>query len=126
MKKFILAVVAASLVATPALAAPGRDYGRQDRVAAKTVKHQTVRRGPQRTVVKKTVVKRTPTTYRSWSKGQRFDNRYARNYRVVSQPRNYRLYDAPRGSHWVQSGNDAVLVGIASGIIGAVIAGALN
>ncbi|MGF7147599.1 Ni/Co efflux regulator RcnB [Sphingomonas zeicaulis] len=126
MKTFILAAVAASLVATPAMAAPGRDHGRNDRVAVKTVKHETVRRGPQRTVVKKTVVKRTPTNYRAWSKGQRFDSRYARNYRVVSQPRNYRLYDAPRGYHWVQSGNDAVLVGIASGIIGAVIAGALN
>jgi Ni/Co efflux regulator RcnB len=41
--------------------------------------------------------------------------------------RNYgRLYAPPRGYHWVQSGNDAVLVAITSGLVGAVIGGALN
>jgi Ni/Co efflux regulator RcnB len=36
------------------------------------------------------------------------------------------LRDAPRGYRWVQSGNDAVLVGITSGIIASVLAGAIR
>jgi Ni/Co efflux regulator RcnB len=61
-----------------------------------------------------------------WAKGQRFESRYASNYRVINNPRAYHLNNAPRGYHWVQSGNDAVLIAITSGIIGAVIGGALN
>src|SRR5205085_398421 len=60
--------------------------------------------------------------YRSWNRGDRFDSRRAINYRVISNPRAYRLYDAPRGYRWVQSGNDAVLIGITSGIIASVLA----
>ncbi|HEU4961894.1 MAG TPA: RcnB family protein, partial [Sphingomonas sp.] len=48
------------------------------------------------------------------------------NYRVVNYRDYGRLYAPPRGYHWVQSGNDAVLVAITSGLIGAVIGGALN
>ncbi len=33
---------------------------------------------------------------------------------------------ALRGYRWVQSGNDAVLVGIASGLVGAVLFSVLN
>ena len=62
--------------------------------------------------------------YRNFRKGDRFDSRYARNYRVVSNPRAYGLYNAPRGQHWVRSGNDALLVGLAGGVIGAIIANA--
>jgi Ni/Co efflux regulator RcnB len=58
------------------------------------------------------------------TRGQRFDSRYARNYRVIQNPRAYRLHNAPRGYRWVQSGNDAVLVAIASGLIGAILANA--
>jgi len=34
------------------------------------------------------------------------------------------LHAAPRGYRWVRSGNDAVLVAITSGIIGALVANA--
>lgn len=117
MKKFIIAALAASVAASPVLAAPwdnghdgrGRyeqrhDNGRYDR-------HDN--RGGQ-------------VQYRSWGKGQRFDSRYARNYRVISGPSRYHLRPAPRGYRWVQSGNDAVMVGITTGLIAAVIAGAIN
>jgi Ni/Co efflux regulator RcnB len=63
---------------------------------------------------------------RRWNRGERFDSRYARNYRIIANPRAFRLHDAPRGYRWVQSGNDAVLVALASGLIGAVLANALN
>ena len=77
-----------------------------------------------RTVITKRTVRQTP---RHWKRGQRFDHRYATNYRVVSNYRSYhRLYTPPRGYHWVRSGNDAVLVAITGGLIGAVIGGAFN
>ena len=114
MKKFLMAAVAATLVATPALAAPqnfgGQNYGGQ--------RHQPVK------VVKKTVYKPAPVQYRNnWQRGQRFDSRYARNYRQVDY-RGYhgRLRAPPRGYRYVQSGNDIVMVSLVGGIIGAVFA----
>ena len=123
MKKFILAALAATvafspMAAAPALAAPqqhqndrGNHYGQQ-----------------QRKIVVKKIVKRTPArSYRSnWRKGERFDYHQARNYRQIDYRQHRNLKAPPRGYRYVQSGNDAVLVGITSGIIAAVIAGALN
>jgi Ni/Co efflux regulator RcnB len=135
MKKFIQATLAASLVATPLIAASAAE--------AQTRQVTTVEQRPNGNVVRKTTTVRTParvanrtvvrrTTVRAnnraWRKGQRFDRRYAQNYRVVDyrQYRQRRLYAPPRGYHWVRSGNDAVLVGVTSGLIGAVLAGALR
>ena len=56
---------------------------------------------------------------RRWNRGDRFDRRQASNYRVIE--RHERLYAAPRGHQWVQSGNDAVLIGITSGIVSALL-----
>ncbi|WP_249341216.1 MULTISPECIES: RcnB family protein [unclassified Sphingomonas] len=110
MKKFVLAAVAASLVATPVLAAAPQ-HGRPPI--------------EQKVVVKKKVVVTKPA-YRNWRKGERFDSRYARDYRQIDY-RHYRgLKAPPRGYRYVRSGNDAVLVGITSGIIAAVFAGAIR
>ena len=61
-----------------------------------------------------------------WNKGQKFDQRYAVNYRVINNPKTYKLYNPPRGHQWVQSGNDAVLIAITGGLIGAVIANVIH
>ncbi|MDK2766803.1 RcnB family protein [Sphingomonas sp.] len=115
MKKFVLAAVAASvavspiLAAAPAAAAPAQ----QTRTV---VKHK-----PNGKVVVKKTVKKAPQRYRTnWKRGERFDYRQARNYRQVDY-RHYRgLKAPPRGYRYVQSGNDIVMVSIASGIIGAI------
>ena len=111
MKKFIIAALAASAIATPSLAEPFSHYGtpsyRSPGGYHQFVSHQDWRsHGRDRT----------------WRKGQRFDRRYARNYREIRNPRAYRLREAPRGYRWVQSGDDAVLIAIAGGVIGAVLA----
>ncbi|MGC4251523.1 MAG: RcnB family protein [Sphingobium sp.] len=106
MKKFILAAVAASLISTPVLAAPMHQPGPQDRGRI-----EQNDRHPQA---------------QNWKKGDRFDTRKAPNYRVIDNPRAHHLNDAPRGYRWVQSGNDAVLVGIASGLIAAVLANSVH
>lgn len=119
IKKMLMGLAATTLIASPivtaqAQAAPNREVTR-------VVKH-----GPHgRTVVKKTTVVRRDAP-RRWAKGQRFDRRYASNYRVINNYRDYRLNAPPRGYHWVRSGNDAVLVALASGVIGAVIGSAIR
>jgi Ni/Co efflux regulator RcnB len=123
-KKFMMALAATTMVASPmvlsqAQAAPHRETTR------------VVKQGPHgRTVVQQRTVIRNNGRHASnghrWAKGQRFDRRYATNYRVINNYRDYRLAAPPRGYHYVRSGNDAVLVAITSGIIGAIIGGAIR
>jgi Ni/Co efflux regulator RcnB len=119
VKKFILTALAVSIVASPLAAAPA---------LAQQERHETVvRHQPSRhVVVNRTVARNQAPGFRTWRKGQRFDTRYARNYQEIRNYRNYRLNAPPRGYHWVRSGNDAVLVAITGGLIGAVIAGAIH
>ena len=120
MKKLILAALAASVALSPMAASVANAQGHRETRQTTIVK----RNGH---VVHKTVVRRQAPQYRSdWRRGQRFDQRQARNYRQIDY-RNYRgLRAPPRGYRYVQSGNDAVLVGITSGIIAAVVAGAIR
>ncbi|HVI97864.1 MAG TPA: RcnB family protein [Sphingomonas sp.] len=135
MKKFLLSAAAASMVAVPLLAAAPAEAAPRHRTTV--IKHKAngrtvikqrkvVRRPVHRTVTYRTSYRPVyATPHRTWVRGQRFDYRYAPRYRVVNDYRSYhRLYTPPRGYQWARSGDDAVLVAIASGLIGAVIGGA--
>ena len=104
-KKLVQATLAASLVATPMIAANAQAQRRE--VQTTTVKHR-----PNGTVVQKTTVTRQQPNHRTWRQGQRFDRRYAPNYRVIDyrQYRGQKLYAPRRGQQWVRSGRDAVLI----------------
>lgn len=133
MKKFILSAIAATLAAGPVLATAAE--------AAPIQRERTEirERANGRTVITQRSVVRQPqyrqgqyrqqqqrNQFRNWRKGERFDRRYAQNYRQIDY-RQYRgLRAPPRGYQYYQSGNDAVLVAVASGLIGAVIGGALR
>ncbi|NYD90296.1 RcnB family protein [Sphingomonas melonis] len=108
MKKLILSAIAATLVASPmALAAADAAPVQRERTVT------TVKERPNgRTVVTQRTVVRNDRHGgpRNWRTGQRFDRRYATNYRVVRDYRTYRLAAPPRGAYWARSGNDAVLV----------------
>ena len=125
MKKIVLALAGASvaitgLAATPAAAA---DFGRHnDRGRYEQVQNRNFQKG--RFVQNKRFVTQNRSQNHRWNRGDRFDRRYASNYMVISNPTYYRLRPAPYGYHWVRSGNDAVLVALASGIIGALVANA--
>ena len=106
MKKIIIAALAASMLATPALAAQHQRY----QPPARTYNAHRPVPAPQ---------------YRNWRKGERFDQRYARNYQEVDY-RHYRLRPPPRGYHYVRSGNDIVLVAITTGIIASILANAIR
>ncbi len=103
MKKFILSALAATLVASPLLAAAPAEA--QQRREVTTVRENN----NGRTVVTKRTVVRTPQ-YRNWRAGQRFDRSQAQNYRVITTYKNYRLAPPPRAHQWVRSGRDAVLI----------------
>lgn len=136
MKRFVIAAVAVSLLGTslPVMAAPGgpgHDRGRAEHVA-RPDNHRPARpdHGRAPVVVREKVVYRpAPPPHAvhgpTWRKGDRFDHRRAPRYVVIENPRHYRLHDAPRGYQWVRSGSDAVLVGIASGIVAAVVTSVL-
>jgi Ni/Co efflux regulator RcnB len=106
-KKLIKATVAASLVVTPMIAAASAQAQHREVTTTRTVQQ----RGNGAVVKQTTVTRQQPG--RNWRKGQRFDRRYARNYRVVDyrQYRGQRLYAPSRGQQWVRSGNDALLIG---------------
>jgi Ni/Co efflux regulator RcnB len=114
MKKFIIAALAASVLATPVLAAPYQNNDNRGRVEQRHDVRQDNRHD-----------NRQVQNHR-WSKGQRFDYRQAPNYRVITSARQYHLREAPRGYRWVRSGNDAVLIGITSGVIASVLAGVIR
>lgn len=123
MKKFLLTALAATVAVSPIAATAAQ---------AQPARHTTVvkHKANGRTVIKHKQVKqvRYAPNHRKWAKGQRFDRRYAQNYRQIDY-RQYRqrgLYAPPRGYQWAQSGNDAILIAVTSGLIGAVLGGALR
>ncbi|KQS04932.1 hypothetical protein ASG11_12290 [Sphingomonas sp. Leaf357] len=119
MKKIILAALAATVAISPLAATVAEAQQYQQRRDTTIVK----RNG---NVVQRTVTRQAAPQYRNWRKGERFDRRYAQNYRQIDY-RQYRgLRAPPRGYHYVRSGNDAVLVGITSGLIAAVVTGAIR
>ncbi|WP_288410323.1 RcnB family protein [uncultured Sphingomonas sp.] len=124
MKKLILAAMTASLLATPMAASA------QSRTVIKERPGRTivVEKNRQGQNVRRTVVRQQPVRYANWQRGQRFDRNRAPNYRQIDYHayRQRGVYAPPRGYQWVQSGNDAVLIAIASGLIGAVIGGAIG
>ena len=127
MKKFILSAIAASMIASPMVATEASAQSNGQRYPQQ--RHETVvRHQPGRTVVvDRNVTRNDRMQYRNdWRRGERFDYRRAHNYRVINNYRTYRLRTPPRGYHYVRSGNDAVLVGVTSGIIAGIIAGAFR
>jgi Ni/Co efflux regulator RcnB len=55
--------------------------------------------------------------YHDLRRGQRLPSRYNSHQYVVNDWRSHHLKAPPRGYHWVQTGADYVLVGIATGLI---------
>jgi Ni/Co efflux regulator RcnB len=115
MKKFLLSLAAASTVLAAPVAANASDFNHNDRsrVEQRYDRHDNGSHYQTQ--------HRQAKQYRNFHKGDRFDSRYARNYQVIGNPYAYGLRAAPRGEHWVRSGNDALLVGLLGGVIGAVV-----
>jgi Ni/Co efflux regulator RcnB len=103
MKKFILATVAFSFIATPAAFA-AQPYYPGHHSAPKHYSHKNYKVQKHR-----------------WSKGQRLDRG---TRRVVIRERDYRRYHLrrpPHGHQWVRVDNDFILVATATGIISSIL-----
>lgn len=107
IKSTFCAALVASVLLTP-IAAEAQHHRANERDHVRS-RHEP--RGPQ---------------YRNWRRGDRFEARYARNYGSIDYRRYRGLRPPPRGYRYVRSGNDAVLVGITTGIVAAVIANAIR
>jgi Ni/Co efflux regulator RcnB len=59
--------------------------------------------------------------YHNMRRGERLPSRYNSHQYVVNDWRGHHLKAPPRGYHWVQTGADYVLVGIATGLIADMI-----
>ncbi|MEN2784815.1 RcnB family protein [Sphingomonas qilianensis] len=120
MKKFILAALAASVALSPIAASVASAQGRQQERQTTVVQRNNGK------VVKRTVVRQQAPKYRSdWRKGQRFDQRQARNYRQIDY-RQYRgLRAPPRGYRYVQSDRNVILVSN-GGIISQIFSGLIR
>ena len=126
MKKLILGVAAAASVVAAVAPASAQNFGWQNnRGRVEQVQRNGFggfqNRGFQNRGFENRGFQNRGVEARAWRQGERFDSRYASNYRVIDNPYAYRLRAAPRGYRWVQSGNDAVLVALASGLIGAIV-----
>ena len=130
MKRYILATLAASMIVTPAAAAPFK--GDSNSYQATESYDNQYRGDNRRSDDRKISNTRWSSKYQKarydnakqhhrWNKGERFDRRQVTQYRVINNPRAYGLRNAPRGYRWVQSNNDAVLIGISSGIIASIL-----
>lgn len=114
MKRLVLSAIALSMLALPisqAQAGPRHEpqrYERQDR-------HWNKPHFDKKVVVRKKVV-----TKKRWTRGNQVPS-WQRKH-VVRDYHRYGLRRPGHGQHWVKVDNDFLLVSIASGIIGGIIA----
>lgn len=59
----------------------------------------------------------------NWVRGSRVPPQYRGYNYVVNDWRGHRLSAPPRGYHWIQNGNDYLLVAIATGVIASLVLG---
>lgn len=112
MKKFVIAMLAATVLAGPiATAAQAQDW-RHDRS-----RHVEKRVNKDVHINRKVVVHK-----HRWVRGHRMSPAERRRMAEVRDYRRYRLAAPPRGQRWVKVDNDFLLVGIATGVIASVIA----
>ncbi|GGA80115.1 hypothetical protein GCM10011491_04260 [Brucella endophytica] len=113
MKNLVIAVTALSILAPTAAFAqyqPPR-HGYEQRVEKSWGKRHDDRRD----------MRRHDDRRERWTRGRELPRSYRGN--VVRDYSRYHLRKPPRGQHWVRVGNDYMLISIASGIIGAIVAG---
>ena len=124
-KNIVAAIAAAMLLpSVPAMAKDSYDKDRQEQgrnSPNETRSTATSKQQHARNLPRTNHGKQVSAAAHKFRKGEKFDRPRARNYRVVHY-RSYRQLKAPpRGYHYVQSGNDVLLVGITSGIVSAVV-----
>ncbi len=94
-----------------------RDWDRDDRDARERVWRREARRSRYYREQNPPRYARGAGPYRNYHPGGRLPDEYRLRHYVVNDWRGYGLSAPPRGTHWIQTGSDFVLVAIATGII---------
>ncbi len=121
MRTPTLVAVLSSVLIVPVAGAQDRGYDRQihrERLSDARA-HEIARRHDR-------LDRRHHVGQRSWRRGDRFDPRLARDYAIIDHRRYRALRAPPRGYRYVRSGNDAVLISIATGVVAAIVANAVR
>lgn len=125
LRNTMRAVLASTILLAP-IAAEAQQHWSRDRDGTRQRHVEQVRgRSASRSDLRQRHVEQAKR-YRKWRRGERFDPRYAPRYAQIDYRRHRGLRPPPRGYRYVRSGNDAVLVGITTGIVAAVIANAVR
>jgi len=108
MKKILLATIALTMLATPALAQHrgDRDQGRDHRGPGG---YEQQHRKPD--------MRKQQKPRRHWSKGQHVSAKH----RGHVDYRRHNLKTPPRGYRWVENDGQYLMIGIASGLIAAIV-----
>ncbi|OCO99503.1 MULTISPECIES: RcnB family protein [unclassified Ensifer] len=126
MKRLLIALVASSVLITPmaALAQPAgsfevaQNYDRTRRPVDRDVDRHIDRRVDRHVDRHVTIEKRVIVNKKErWARGHRLTPAERRHMAQVRDYRYYRLRPPPRGQQWVRSGNDFLLISLATGVI---------
>lgn len=122
MKRLVLSAVALSMLAAPVMQAQAAPMMTAPVAASANVVHVDWKRPSQkddRRHVERKIVKKK--VYKShWKRGERYSD--GRRHQAVRDYNRHGLKRPGHGQEWIRVGNDYLLVGIATGIIGAMIA----
>lgn len=137
LKKLLVAGMALSLMGGAAAQAQGWDHNRGDvREQRRDVREaqRDVQRAKQDLREERREMRQAQRRYqagryvaprgykaRAWRKGERLPPGYYVSRYSIRDYNRYGLYAPPRGYQWTRVGNDAVLVGVTSGIVSAVV-----
>lgn len=122
-KNIVAGAIATALLvpAVPAMAKDNYDRDRQEQNYKSSDNNRAKQRQYASNSARDNHGQKVSAAAHKFRKGEKFDRNRATNYREVNY-RSYRQLKAPpRGYHYVQSGNDVLLVGITSGIVSAVV-----
>lgn len=122
MRKFVLIAVAIGALPTVPVAV-AQDRGGERQIHRERLEAERAREEARRHY---RFDHRRDRGDRMWRRGDRFEPRFARNYAVIDHRRYRGLKAPPRGYRYVRSGNDAVLISIATGIVAAIVANAVR
>ncbi|MEI2296925.1 RcnB family protein [Ensifer sp. MJa1] len=118
MKRLLIALVASSVLVTP-VAALAQSAGSFEVAQNYDRTRRPVDRHVDRHVDKHVTIEKRVTVKKKerWARGHRLSPAERRHMAQVRDYRYYRLRPPPRGQQWVRSGNDFLLISLATGVI---------
>jgi len=119
MKRLVLSIVTASMLAATAMAGQAAPLNAPAAPQSATV-HVDWKKPDHRKVEKRVIVKKK-VERQNWKRGQKYSD--WRRHERVNDWKRYHLRRPGPGQQWVRVGNDYLLVSVLSGVIAGIVAG---